>query len=463
MSQKDLSYFINKDEMIIRCKKRAKQLLKESKNSIRLQLTQCQDIAAKELGYKDWFDLHQFMKTKYKPILKSFINQSLWNNLLDDAIADQVTDLHFSIRKEHCYISRRINTKLISYPHHFTNDTIIKTCIDLHCLFYPDTPFDSKKFNHGAVKYKNDVFLVYQTLPTYPDGFDFVIQIRHHQNIHSLQQLGYTLQQIIQIYDNFQEGRSLVIGGLCGNGTTTTLRSILSQKHSNPVVNNRYIIDNNEIHLPSVKKISYENAIQCLNESPLPLMIVDGNSKQEPYNIELFIKHGIQTLITMHAASAIGMIYRLLETNSFSSNHFKSFVYQRLIPVVCPHCSHYLTGENLSNKHQIILSKLQNLYPQSYLDNIKVSNYSGCKLCKHTGFIAQTACSESIEIDSTIEQFIKDGKIQELLHYWRTLSDNNPLSENMFGKSIKEHAILKMFQGLVDPLTIESYFEPFKM
>jgi len=57
-------------------------------------------------------------------------------------------------------------------------------------------------------------------------------------------------------------------------------------------------------------------------------------------------------------------------------------------------------------------------------------------------------------------QLIGSGKTIDLIKYWRNLSDRDPLSLNMRGKTCMEHAYQKCLSGLCCPYDVESSFRP---
>jgi general secretion pathway protein E len=76
------------------------------------------------------------------------------------------------------------------------------------------------------------------------------------------------------------------------------------------------------------------------------------------------------------------------------------------------------------------------------------------------GVKGRTVCAEVIMLDLDMIQLIGDGETIKLMQYWRNLSDGNPFSENMRGKTCMEHAFQKMLCGLVCPFDLEDSFKP---
>lgn len=497
MSSHKLSFLINKDEKIIQCKKRAKEIFSTQLNSF--TLTQCKTIAANELGFKDWFALYHSIKQKYShAYLAKF--ESFLEDLLSFSRDENATDIHFICRKDNVTIKiRRWGDLFIYQPKDcFSYNDII----EFFNYLYSDPTYNKKFISECQFATLNKTIqgekikLQIQSIPAYPEGFDIVIQLLFlEKNISSLFQLGYTPEQINQLNDiTANKHGSLIISGRTGSFFTSTARGLLKSIHqknnykktiyslenSPSILDSIHSIDVNASSFPNLhtKKSKYEEPMNVALNNKADVVMLEELRDTETVNI---LKNSIDKtfLITsVHASSALGIIGRLIDFgmpyHDIASHNFcHGFSYQTPIALVCPHCSHSISdlfeqpiiqNDNIVDINNNIIIKnyshylrffkeLQQSYSNVKIRKIKIRHYNGCSHCKNTGAIQQTICSEIIPVDDTIRQFIKNGKIKDLYLYWRSLSDKDINSTNMTGKTFKEHALFKVLDGLIDPLS----------
>lgn len=84
VSHINIEKLIHHDELIISCKKNAKILCKKLKiHNPDIKLMDCQIKIAQEIGYKDWFHLHNSVKNKYLSALTSGVIEEYYNHFGD--------------------------------------------------------------------------------------------------------------------------------------------------------------------------------------------------------------------------------------------------------------------------------------------------------------------------------------------------------------------------------------------
>lgn len=182
MSKKDISYYVNKDKKIITCKKRAKALLSIAKeNKEKISLTQCQNIAAQELGFKNWFDLHYSLKLKYSSYIKQeqVDLSKTFDDLLLEALKNDSTDLHFECRNETTTVKFRIQGEMYDYKSYNS----IKFRLFLNHIyehvFKINNLLDICSAKVDYLLNNENIKLLFQSLPVYPTGIDIVLRIKH--------------------------------------------------------------------------------------------------------------------------------------------------------------------------------------------------------------------------------------------------------------------------------------------
>ncbi|KDM89946.1 GspE/PulE family protein [Photobacterium galatheae] len=255
----------------------------------------------------------------------------------------------------------------------------------------------------------------------------------------------------------------------------------------------------------------------AMRSDPDLLMVGEIRDSQSCALMRSAVQSGHPVYSTVHASSCIATISRLealgLDREVMASQNFLSgLFYQKLLAKVCPHCTKPLTGDTipfrLTEKDFLTSLKILNQdatdlwygrYLESHtkisfirylqdcrainceqadtiagsymmfnnkekaerlLDRIKkVSDVkndlilfrgTGCKACKGSGIIGRIPVSEGINFDMEMLDMVAKNDEQALTSYWR---------KNKGGRFALEDAIVKMRQGLVDPVDIESHLD----
>jgi type II secretory ATPase GspE/PulE/Tfp pilus assembly ATPase PilB-like protein len=496
MSKKDLSYYINKNVLIIKCKKRAKELSKLDKINQK-PLSQYKTDAAIELGFKNWFDLHNNVKKKCE-LEFDIVNNKFktdFDNLLKDRLNGMLTDIHIEARnptgrirtRSHGILTEFNSGKELSYQYllDFSN-TILN-------LILPDADINLNDYNFssgsGSYKVGNEKMLIRaQFVPAYPQGFDLVLRVDHsklYENFNSLTSLGYSQSHIKQIMEATSKSSGcFIIGATTGGGKETTLRALANQlnKNRNKKI---YSLENDvvylkldegieSIHCPDNKeydanKSMYKAATEEALKNDAEIIFIEtirdsATAKiiKESYQSALFIA-------SFHKQFAPNFPERLndfgISSDTIASPGFcHGFLSQKLIPVVCPHCSKDVKSISNDKDYEDYIEYLGTFgrkYPGVKLDNVRIRNRDGCSKCSY-GIVSRTACAEVVVLDDNMRQLIKNDDLKGLRAYWQGLSDNNLLSDDMLGKTAHEHALSKMVSGLIDPLDVLNNFVPLK-
>jgi type II secretory ATPase GspE/PulE/Tfp pilus assembly ATPase PilB-like protein len=169
---------------------------------------------------------------------------------------------------------------------------------------------------------------------------------------------------------------------------------------------------------------------------------------------------GAGVAATIHANSAIGIIMRmesLLNAAEYANplkflcDHglLSGLVYQRLVPVLCPHCKlpyHAPDKTEAEEKHYedvlppYIKDQLEAASKAS-LENVKVRGL-GCKRCNFVGISGQTVAAEIIVINDAFLSFIRNGDFDQAYDFWL---------KDMGGKTYVQHALEGIIDGRLDP------------
>lgn len=431
-------------------------------------------------------DVDQTAKNKLTEFFDTIIGYSL---------EQQVSDIHFEKRASKSQIRMRRHGELLFYK-----SLDPKYTMDLCTVIYNVlAESESKDINFNADDYQAaainrivnniEVKLRYQSLPTYPGGFDVVLRVlpigSDDEKYTPLSKLGYSPSQEKALLNIIAKPvGALIIAGTTGSGKSTTLKNLLMFTNlARQLKCKIYTIeDPPEYKIPHVSQIPVrrmkadENSTKSPFHAPLVaamrgdpdiLMIGEIRDGFTGDGLKKATQSGHQVMTTVHASSALGIIERLadfgIKPSVMGSPEFLTgLIYQKLIPIICPHCSipfnKILEGMKVDSKDVELNKRLEDVADLEK-DDIRVRG-NGCSHCNNLGVIGRTVCAEIISPDFTMLKYFREEDAIGAYEYWRSLSDGNRDSENMTGKTALEHAITKLRKGLVCARDIEEAFGP---
>lgn len=494
-SSKNIETLISQHSLIYFAKIEAKNLLKSFQRlknenlENKITLMVCQNKIAKDKGYLDWYTLYNCVKKE----IENSLSLNILDNILLKSINKGVSNLLFKFIDDKCIISF-MNKEKVDKKTHSYNETdsyeLLKLLSSLNMKlldnihYIPDNndinivernlPFFSK-INSLYFINNNSYYITSQYNAQSPNGFEVLLSIGQGVELSSLVDLGYTLQQA-QTYTKvmYVPVGLNVFAGLCGQGKTKTISTMIdtiNEKDTLNVVNaslmNEKITHARNIHFDRIpqqdKDYSSEAKmfLTCRKFRPHPDIVIWGELRnlEEASQIKKMVQAGFQMITSLHASSAIGIILRLLDFkishSVLSSPAFiNSLSYQKLIPVVCPHCStQAIKSINQNIQHDLTILKQR--YQNVNLNNIKVHNPLGCTKCNQLGSIKREVCAEIIDIKNWIKihpqvvNYILNEDLSSLYTAWKSMSDNDIMSDNMDGKTCWEHCLKKVLEGKV--------------
>lgn len=413
-----------------------------------------------------------------------------FEDMVADALREEVSDIHIEKRGHSAIIKMRKHGEMLEY-----RDMSPTQAYELCSVIYNvlaenrDIVFNEQEYQAAAVNRVVEgveVKLRYQSLPVYPDGFDVVLRvlpIGKNEEYVPLEKLGYAPSQISMLMDIVSKPvGSLVIAGTTGSGKSTTLKNLLMYVHAERGYRDKIytVEDPPEYKIPRVsqipvvrrkgddytKKSPFEAPIAaCMRADPDILMIGEVRDRATGDLLKKAVQSGHQVLTTVHAASALAIIDRFVDFeishSVLGSQEFISgLCYQKLIPLICPHCSISLqdvVANSSARESDIMLFERVLKVCDLSKDSVKVRG-SGCDKCGNIGVIGRTVCAEIISPDLEMLECFKDGASVKCHKHWRSLSDSDPYSWDMTGKSAMEHAMLKLRKGMVSPHDVEAGF-----
>jgi type II secretory ATPase GspE/PulE/Tfp pilus assembly ATPase PilB-like protein len=421
---------------------------------------------------------------------------ALFETILADALLEKVSDIHIEVRPNGGNIRMRKNGEMIAYnaEKRLTYVEANNLCSVMYNVLAStkSVSFDPRECQQAAVNYsvgEQELKLRYQSVPAYPDGYDVVLRVLpvgRSEEFTPLQKLGYTDQQVKELISiSARPVGSLIIAGVTGSGKSTTMKNLLMYINANAGYRIKIysIEDPPEYNIARITQIPvvigkdfdptkmspFEKPIKaCMRGDPDIIMIGEVRDKTTGDLTKKAVQSGHQVLTTVHATSALGIVERFIDfglTRSVlgSPDFLTGLLYQKLMPVVCKHCSRdfmeVIRSGKASEDDIELYERMKEVcdiekYP------VKIRSKDGCPNCKFTGITGRSVAAEVIMVDLEMIQYIGEGKTIELMKYWRNLSDRDPSSLNMRGKTCMEHAFQKCLAGIVCPYDVEGSFRP---
>jgi hypothetical protein len=431
-----------------------------------------------------------------------------FETILTYAIAEKASDIHIEVTPSGGVIRMRIKSEVVPYnaEKRLSYDEAYKLCSVIYTVLAStkDVTFEPRDCQQAAVPYTlgdQQLKLRYQSVPAYPDGFDVILRvllIGRSEEFTPLSELGYSASQEKQlIHITSRSVGALIIAGVTGSGKSTTLKNLLMHMNANSGYRRKIysIEDPPEYTIPRITQIPvvqskateqnrtspFEKPIKaCMRGDPDVIMIGEVRDVSTGDLTKKAVQSGHQVLTTVHATSALGILPRFEDFNVGSSvlgspDFLNGLLYQKLVKIVCPKCSHdfnqimqdvknkkHTSNVRITQNHIEVYEAISNIVnPLAF--PLKLRNHSGCKVCKFSGIQKLSVCAEVITLDLEMIEKIEQKQYIALKKYWRELSDKKPDSENMQGKTCMEHGFYKVLKGLTCPIDLVEAFEPLEL
>jgi len=310
-------------------------------------------------------------------------------------------------------------------------------------------------------------------------------------------QLGYLPSQVHALEDAMNaEGGAIVLGGVVGSGKSTTIACQLSQLPSwrkimtleDPV--ERQI--RGALQASIVRELDEDDAanfapklMMLKRSAPTDVLLGEIRDRQTGRAFQDIVEAGTNVSATVHVGSSTGIPARLASAQIgvaldmlAAPGMLKLLVYQTLLPQLCP-CAlplaaldegaHDALGRPRSGAHwQAYRGLLGDLYGDP-VQHVRVRNPQGCPHCQTRGlaqlygYRGRTVVAEHFAPadDSQALRAIANRDWITLAEQHATLSDQDPTSANMRGKTAMQCAVYKMLHGQLDPRDVEPRFRPF--
>ena len=321
----------------------------------------------------------------------------LVNQLLQEAIADRATDIHFEVYRDGVVARRRIDGVLydtqvprdirLLYPAIVSR---IKLMSGLN-IVERRLPQDGR----ARVTIGRDEFDLRISVVPAIHGEDIVVRILPATMLFSLNQLGFSDANLGLLTSLIGRPHGILfVTGPTGSGKSTTLYACLSRLNTR----NRKIItieDPVEYELRGVTQtqvnpkigLTFARALRSMLRHDPDIMMVGEVRDRETADIAIqTAMTGHLVLSTLHTNDAAGGAVRLMDMGIdpyLITSTVLAFMAQRLVRVLCPDCRETFVNEGKTRYRG-----------------------RGCKACSQTGFRGRIAISEFMPLDTTIQDLI---------------------------------------------------------
>ena len=250
-----------------------------------------------------------------------------------------------------------------------------------------------------------------------------------------LEDLGFNPEDCKKVRQAIDEpyGMILVVGPT-GAGKTTTLYALIQILAVQPInivtVEDpvEYSIDRvQQIQVNPKKNITFANGLRSIVRQDPDIIMVGEIRDNETASIAVnAAMTGHLLFSTLHANDAATIFPRLFEMGIepfLVASSVNVVVAQRLVRRVCPHCKiNY--PKSAADVPSIVAQEndprfkkmMDKFFPGKKLSDIKLYKGSGCKACKHSGYLGRLATYEVMEIDDDLRALISSKQAAAVIN-----------------------------------------------
>ncbi len=212
--------------------------------------------------------------------------------------------------------------------------------------------------------------------------------------------------------------------GPTGAGKTTTLYALIQILATQPInivtIEDpvEYSIDRvQQIQVNVKKNITFANGLRSIVRQDPDIIMVGEIRDNETASIAVnAAMTGHLLFSTLHSNDAATIFPRMLEMGIepfLVASSVNVVMAQRLVRKICPHCriNYPKTAADAPTitaleKDTRFITMMKKFFPDKKLKDIPLYKGSGCKACKHTGYLGRLAVFEVMEVDDDIRALI---------------------------------------------------------
>ena len=311
------------------------------------------------------------------------------------------------------------------------------------------------------------------TIPASPDGYDMVLRVLPTiGDSLPLQQLGYTQPQLVEIRKLVRRPSGLVVmAGGVGSGKSTSLIGMLHAElevHEQalriitvedpperviPHATQVPVVRNASRHAPGDEFLTaIIGALRC---DPDTLMVGEIRDRPAAELTIKFAQSGHRVYTTVHAASALGVVARLVSmgidaTLLCTPDVLKGLIFQTLVPVLCEHCKVSIFDAaalaTASQPQRECVERLSSILAvRGRSDSNVAIRGPGCDKCGRSAIAGRTLIPEIVVPDDEILRFLAQGDTVAAQRHWLQGG----------GQPAADHGLELIVAGVSSPLDVE--------
>lgn len=285
----------------------------------------------------------------------------------------------------------------------------------------------------------------------------------------ALEELGFTARQseMIDLLKHQPHGMN-IISGPTGSGKSTTLQRVLAGQIRDMAGTIHVITVEDPVEYPitgavqtpvinasteEARSTAFAAAIaNAMRLDPDTIMIGEMRDRASAQSALRASMTGHQVWTTVHANSAIAIADRLTDLGLplamvTDETLITGLISQRLVKLLCPHCSLPLAGE-MHTLDPVLLARVKRAVG-SRLEHVRLVG-PGCAHCG-SGTIGRTVVAEVIHTNTHFSELLREGRKNAAHEYWL---------REMGGQTVAQHTVEKVAAGLVDPRMAERVVGP---
>ena len=370
----------------------------------------------------------------------------LVNLLIEDAIEDNVSDIHISPEKDVLNVFFRMDGILVhthSLPKEFQERIVsrikILSKLDISQTFLPQDGQIEYEYMHANFRLR-----VSTIGTTY--GENIVMRLlKNSVSDLRVETLGLSDKNSLLLTKLFKQPNGLIlVTGPTGSGKTTTLYSAL--KEINSLNKNILTVEDPvEYQIPFIKQTqinakagyTFDSAIRAFMRQDPDVILVGEIRDEETAQLALRASiTGHLVLSTLHTNDAVGAIARLTDLgipNYLVGSATIAILAQRLVRKLCNHCKIKVHDQEVELKKYDVPIELIQEFSQTQIHEPK-----GCPKCAQSGYASREMILEILQVDKHVEDMIANHKSSlEILEYTKT--------KNM--KSMLDDGYTKVLEG----------------
>ncbi|MBR6471540.1 MAG: type II/IV secretion system protein [Victivallales bacterium] len=388
---------------------------------------------------------------------------SIVNEILDQALAAEATDIHLEPYRDRLRIRFRIDGMLREVP---TPPELadLADAIISRIKVMAQLDITERRLPHDGrirlVRHGRPCNIRASILPT---RFGEALCLRLLDNAKVYLQtceLGLTESQLTLLHRLAERPNGLIlVTGPTGSGKTTTLYSVLAHlRDQRPELKIITVEDPIEYEMPGLTQIqthaeiglTFAVALRSILRHDPDIILIGEIRDRETAEIAIQAAlTGHLVFSTLHTNDSVGAVNRLLHVGvepDLVAGSLSCVIAQRLVRRLCPKCAERLPLEALSPENRLELESALLQQGRSVNElSIYEAHPGGCSDCGHTGYHGRVAIYEFFQITEAIEDLITSrvpiSEMRQAAH-----------AEGL--KSFREDGWLKVANGITSPSEI---------